>query len=344
MPKISVIICAYNAADTLKKAALSVLSQTFRDLELIIVNDGSKDATLSIATELKMKDNRVKVINKENGGVARARNLSLKAATGEYITFCDADDYIDIGAFEEMYKSIKENGSDMLIAGYFHETMLKNGVSRVEVTAKDAVYLSKQELFRDFIELKSKYLIDAMCNKLFRRSVIAQNGLKFPEGELFEDTAFNLNFLEVTPRLTVLDRCFYHYIQHIGQGITRKYDPRKLIYLTDRFNLLLKFAADGDEALKQFCHLYQLRNVYSCLSASFGAKDMSKLQRNRLINETVNSGVFLECAEKADGVGLANRITLFVAKSKSLFLNKLYCKGIYFAKTKAVILFTKFKR
>ncbi len=344
MPILSVIICAYNAADTLKKAALSVLSQSFRDLELIIVNDGSKDATLSIATELKLKDNRVKVINKENGGVARARNLSLSAATGEFITFVDADDYIDDGAFKEMYDAVCKSGSDMLIAGYFHETVIKNGISRVEVKAKNAVYTSKQELYSDFVELKSKYLIDAMCNKLFRRSVIEDNGLRFPEGELFEDTEFNLRFLEITQRLCVIDKCFYHYIQYPGAGITRKFEPLKAKFLTDRYKLLFEFCRDANEDLKGYCHLYHIRNMFSFVSGTYGVKEMTSKERKKIVTDIISDDLFKTCTEKATATSRADKICLAVAKAKSLFLTKAFCKGIFLLKHKAAVIFTKFKR
>ena len=344
MPILSVIICAYNAADTLKKAALSVLSQSFYDLELIIVNDGSKDATLSVASELAMTDNRVRVINKENGGVARARNLSLKAALGEFITFVDADDYIDDGAFEEMYNAVCESGSDMLIAGYFHENIIKNGVSRVEVKAKNAVYKVKQELYPDFAELKSKYLVDAMCNKLFRRSVIADNGLKFPEGELFEDTEFNLRFLEITQKLCVIDKCFYHYIQYKGAGITRSFEPKKAEFLTDRYKLLLKFCDDADEELKGYCHIYHIRNMFSFISGTYGVKEMTSKERTVIVKDIISDDLFKSCTSKARATSRADKISLAVAKSKSPALTKAFCKGIFILKHKAAVIFTKFKR
>ncbi len=343
MPVLSVIICAYNAADTLKRAALSVLSQSFRDLELIIVNDGSKDATLCIASELAMKDRRVKVINTPNGGVARARNTSLSAAMGEFITFVDADDYIDDGAFECMYDAVTKSGSDMLIAGYFHETVLKNGVSRVEVKAKSAVYTSKQELYSDFVELKSKYLVDAMCNKFFKRSVIVENGLKFPEGELFEDTEFNLRFLEITPKLCVVDKCFYHYIQYEGAGVTRSFKPEKAKFLTDRYKLLSEFCHDADEDLVGYCHLYHIRNMYSFISGTYGALEMTNRQRTEVIKGIISDELFETCVLKAKATSKTDKICLAVARSKSVLLTKCFCKGIFLLKHKAAVFFTKFK-
>ncbi len=344
MPVLSVIICAYNAADTLKKAALSVLSQSFRDLELIIVNDGSTDSTLKVALKIAEQDKRVKVIDTQNGGVAKARNLSLSVANGDFITFCDADDYIDDGAFETMYNAVMESCSDMLIAGYFHETETKKGVKRVEISAENAVYSSKQELYEDFFELKSKYLIDAMCNKLFRRSVIVQNGLKFPEGELFEDTDFNLRFLEITPRLNVLNRCFYHYIQYSGAGITRKFEPKKAKYLTDRYHLMLQFCSDADDELKGYCYLYHIRNMFSFISGTYGVKEMKCKERTDVIKSIIFDSDFDKCIKNAKASSFAGKCCLAVAKKQSVLLTKAFCRVVYYLKRSATTIFTRFKR
>ncbi len=344
MPVLSVIICAYNAANTLKKAALSVLSQSFRDLELIIVNDGSVDTTLTEATKISKDDNRVKVIDTKNGGVARARNIGIEAATGDFITFCDADDYIDDGAFDAMYNAIIKSGSDMLLTGYFHETVTKKGINRVEVTADDAVFTTKQEIYHKFFELKSKYLIDAMCNKLFKRSVIVENALKFPEGEIFEDTEFNLKFLEITPRLTVLNRCFYHYIQYPKAGITRKFEPKKAQFLTARYRLLLEFCSDADDDLKGYCYLYHIRNMYSFISGTYGVEEMTGRERSRVIKDIIFDDTFKDCLKNAKVTTKTDKICLVVAKLKSVVLTKIFCKGIYCLKHRATSVFTKFKR
>jgi hypothetical protein len=243
-----------------------------------------------------------------------------------------------------MYRSVCESDSDMLIAGYFHENIIKNGVSRVEVKAKNAVYKSKQELYLDFVELKSKYLVDAMCNKLFKRSVIVENGLRFPEGELFEDTEFNLRFLEITQRLCVIDKCFYHYIQYKGSGITRGFNPKKAEFLTDRYKLLLNFCRDADETLKGYCHTFHIRNMFSVISGTYGVKEMTSKERSEVVKGIISDELFKSCTSKAKATSQADKISLWVAKTKSVFLTKAFCKGIFLLKHKAAVLFTKFKR
>ena len=229
MKKLSVILCAYNAESFLESAARSVLNQTFKDLELIIVNDGSCDETFAIASQLANDDPRVTVVNIENGGLANARNIGLSKATGEYVAFFDADDTADDDCYETMLNAIERDGSDLCIAGYYHDTVLKDGtVSTVLFSEPDATYNTREELFQGFVGLKSKFILDAGWNKLYRRSIIVENNLKFPLGELFEDTAFVLSFLKTSCKVTVLDKCFYHYMQRSYGSITKAYNPRKL--------------------------------------------------------------------------------------------------------------------
>lgn len=344
MPKISVILCAYNASLFLKDAVESVLTQTQRDIELIIVNDGSRDSTLAVASHFCLADKRVRLVNIENGGLSNARNVGISMATGEYIAFCDADDTIDPKAFEIMLTAIEDNGTDMCICGYHHDTVKRDGsVSTVDFFESEAVYNSKQELFGSIIGLKSKFILDASWNKLFRRSVIADNGLKFPVGELFEDTAFVLSFLEVSCRVTVLPQCFYHYVQRKNGSITKKYDERKLQDLKKRCRQLSEFTADSDDAVKRFVSLYYIRNVYSALANSYEDKGMTAQARKDLIRSEIESEDFKFCAKNARAEGLSNKLTAFIAESGSFLLSRLYCRAVYFMKTKAAAVFAKIK-
>ena len=102
MPKISVILCAFNAEDTLSAAVRSVLLQTQSDFELIIVNDGSRDKTQAVASQFCLEDPRVRLVNIENGGLSNARNVGMSLAKGEFVAFCDADDTVDQTAFETL--------------------------------------------------------------------------------------------------------------------------------------------------------------------------------------------------------------------------------------------------
>ena len=114
-PKISVIIPVYNAEEFLEESITSVLNQTFKDIELVCVNDGSKDNSLEMLNNFAKKDSRVKVIDKPNGGCGSARNMSLDNATGEYVYFFDPDDYVLPDAFEKLYNNAISNNSDLVM-------------------------------------------------------------------------------------------------------------------------------------------------------------------------------------------------------------------------------------
>ncbi len=344
MPKISVILCAYNAEGYLEAAVRSVLDQTQKDLELIIVNDGSRDSTPAVASQLAHCDPRVQVVNIENGGLANARNVGLGMARGEYVAFFDADDTAELDCYSEMYEAIERDESDLCIAGYFHDTVLKNGkVSTVKVTEPNALYHTREELFKGIVGLKSKFILDAGWNKLYRRSVLVENGLRFPLGELFEDTAFVLSFLRASCRVTVLDKCFYHYMQRQSGSITKAYNPRKSGDLKKRASELKAFCREADATVQSFCDLYYIKNVYSALANSFDDKAMSRSKRNELIKAEVTAEEFKGLSKTAEGVGFADRLTVFIARKKGLFWHKMYCKAVHFVKTRLSVLFAKIR-
>lgn len=344
MKSLSVILCAYNAESFLESAARSVLNQTFKDLELIIVNDGSCDETFAIASQLANDDPRVTVVNIENGGLANARNVGLSKAAGEYVAFFDADDTADDDCYETMLNAIERDGSDLCIAGYYHDTVLKDGtVSTVLFSEPDATYNTREELFQGFVGLKSKFILDAGWNKLYRRSIIAENNLKFPLGELFEDTAFVLSFLKISCKVTVLDKCFYHYMQRSSGSITKAYNPRKLGDLKKRALELKEFCKTADDTVQRFCDLYYIKNVYSALANSFDDKKMSKHDRNALIKAEVTAEEFKTFSKTAKGVGFGDKLTAFFAKKKSICWHKSYCWLVHFMKTKMSLVFAKIK-
>ena len=117
-PKISVILPAYNAEKYVAKTLESLLTQTLKEVEFICVNDGSKDGTLKLLKEFEQNDERIKIIDKKNEGVWKARIDGISAATGQYIAFMDADDYVEKNFLEELYKSITKNNADMAVCGF----------------------------------------------------------------------------------------------------------------------------------------------------------------------------------------------------------------------------------
>lgn len=205
---ISVIVPIYNAAKTLHRCIDSILVQSYTDFELLLVDDGSLDNSGSICDEYAAQDSRVRVFHKQNGGVSSARNLGLDNARGEWVTFCDSDDYVGRGwliAFNERIT----NDVDLVIQGIYY---IING----EVVAKK---LSPNNGYS--IEDKRKLIIDLMCigvygypvTKLFRRQIIEENRIRFDENSTFrEDEQFFSQYLIYVNSFMCIDKENYYYI------------------------------------------------------------------------------------------------------------------------------------
>ena len=207
--KISVIIPVYNAADLLPRAVGSILMQEFSGLELILVNDGSTDETPRVCDELADGDMRVRVIHKENGGVSSARNAGLDAARGEYVMFVDADDAVRDGTFERMY----DKNSDFVLAGF--EKVAGSRVTESYTPSTSSVYNGNEQICRFFdkvIPKKNTYILNSACFKLFRRSLLVENGIRFMEDLSFaEDKLFVMTFLKHVERVRTVSSVVYSY-------------------------------------------------------------------------------------------------------------------------------------
>lgn len=235
MKTVSIIIPAYNAEAFIKNCIDSILAQSYKDFEIVIVNDGSKDSTLEIIKEYEKADNRIRVISKENGGVSSARNEGLKNASGDYVTFVDADDALTPTALEDMV-SLMSDDTDFVVCS--HNDIRFNKKPYIEIPA---VYKA-DEIDKKFIEFDR--VTWWPWAKLYRRSVISDNNLEYDLSVNFaEDHIFNLLFAKhIKGNVVVSDKVVYNYYCLRG-GLCSKYYPdfnnlQKYVYLkiVDYFN------------------------------------------------------------------------------------------------------------
>ena len=230
---ISVIIPVYNTEKFLVKCLDSVINQTFKDLEIICINDGSPDNSLQILEEYKKKDERIKIIDQNNQGVSVARNNGIENANGEYIFFLDSDDYIDKNFFEIFYKNAKTNNSDLVILNSFWN--LKDRVTKN--------YHSALPTWAMFI--RRKVLID---NNFIRYPLNIQPG---------EDGLFSHVLLTYCEKITHDDNVIYYYIKHETQSHNK---------LTKSPSIIITDIKKYFEYLNNF---YNKNNLYQTKSLSF---------------------------------------------------------------------------
>ena len=203
MPKVSVIVPIYNVEKYLEKCINSLLSQTLEDIQIILVNDGSKDNSGNIAKEYeKNNKDRVIYVEKENGGLSDARNYGLKYATGDFIAFLDSDDYIEKNAYEEMYNKAIEENADYVECDFIWEFPNKIRVD------KQYPYKNKKEMF-SFVRVVA-------WNKLIKRQLITDNNLEFPKGLRYEDVEFTYKLIPFVNKFAYVDKPFIHYVQREG--------------------------------------------------------------------------------------------------------------------------------
>lgn len=233
-PKISIIIPVYNVEAYLPKCLDSVLSQTFTDFEVICVNDGSPDHVSDILEEYANKDSRLVVISQENFGASVARNNALDRATGDYIMFVDADDWIDKETCEIAYQAATEHNADVVLWDYVREfaqaSKPKNIFDNDKLFDREAaqiIYGRMIGLYKE--ELSAPENADALCTiwgKLYRRNLISNYGIRFYDIrkiDTFEDGLFNLDVFAYVNKAVYLHKHLSHYRKTNEGSVTSKY-------------------------------------------------------------------------------------------------------------------------
>lgn len=215
-PKISVIVPVYKAEKYLHRCVGSLLAQTFADFEIILVDDGSPDCSGVICDEYAAKDNRIKVIHKENGGVASARQCGIDNATGEYTIHADPDDWVEPTMLEELYNKAVEENADMVVCDYYRYN--KNKDYYVSQAPRS---LEAKDLLRQYLGQK---LHGALWNKLIKKEIYSTYNITLPKDIIrWEDLFVVCSILTNTIKVTYLAKAFYHYDQTINpNSIVRK--------------------------------------------------------------------------------------------------------------------------
>ncbi len=226
MEKISVIVPVYNVEKLLKKCLDSIICQTYTNLEIIVVDDGSTDSSSLICDEYANRDPRISVIHKINGGLSDARNVGIDASNGKYLLFVDSDDYIERNMIEKLYYSINTNNADLAICNFRYVSDDDyNSVDNSDLPIKDEVISGKDVLTCKLFKEKPWYWVVAVC-KLYRVALF--NNLRFKKGKLHEDEFILHEILLNCNRIACMSDMLYNYYQRAGSIMDTKMDIRRL--------------------------------------------------------------------------------------------------------------------
>lgn len=275
MPKVSIIVPIYNVEMYIGKCLETLVNQTLKDIEIILVNDGSKDGSAEIAKKyLKKYPEKIIYLEKENGGLSDSRNYGLPHAKGEYIAFLDSDDYVEENMYEEMYELAKKEDSDMVQCNFYWEYPDKNKKKIGELRQ----YSNKKEML-------VKTRVEAW-NKLIKREILEQNPeIKFPKGLRYEDVEFTYKLVPYVEKVSILNKPFIHYIQR-GNSISNTQNERtKEIF--DVLDNVIKYYKEKnlyEEYEKQLEYVY-VKTVF-CRSLLRMVKIQDKNIKSQLLKRT----------------------------------------------------------
>ena len=209
-PCLSIIVPVYNGENFIEDCIDSIINQTLKDIEILIINDGSKDNTLNIIESIAKSDSRIKILNQKNSGVSAARNNGISKSRGKYITFVDADDYIDKTMYEKMYKKAEEFNSDIVICNV---NDVLNGNKKVSLSLNEGIIDIRKLTESEFLSNEYFKLGTAVWHKIFKSNLIKENKIKFINYSevASEDTLFNYEAMLKAKRLYCIEEALYDY-------------------------------------------------------------------------------------------------------------------------------------
>ena len=240
---ISIIVPVYNVGELLYKCINSIRNQSYTNLEILLIDDGSTDCSGELCEVMAKKDNRIKVIHKKNGGLSSARNLGVKVSKGDFVQFIDSDDWISPNMIEELYKAINYNLADIAICGI----IMSDNINETPMEwYNENTVLSMNQAMDALIE--NHRLTSHAWNKLFKRSII--EGVPFPEGKLYEDVRMMHFVFEKCTRVAIVKEKYYYYFQR-NNSITNVPILKNKLELVEAFIDRFEYMKDKKTSYKE---------------------------------------------------------------------------------------------
>lgn len=272
---ISVIVPVYKVEEYLRRCIDSIINQTYKNLEIILVDDGSPDNCGKICDEYAKKDDRINVIHKENGGLSDARNAGIDIANGKYITFIDSDDYVSEDYVEFLYSLIKENNADISMGKHF--IIYKNDIINTGTDLKNI--LKPKEALEKM--LYSNDLDVSAWAKLYKKELF-QN-IKYPKGRLYEDAATTYKLIDKSKIIAFYSKPIYYYVIRDNSITNHNFNERKF-ELIDSTKEMCEYVNEKYPELKDASNRRLMYSYLSTLTQLTYSKEIKKEYKKRLMN------------------------------------------------------------
>lgn len=335
---ISIIIPVYNAEKFLKKSIESVINQSYENIELILINDGSTDSSEMICDKYAVADNRIKLISQKNSGPAAARNMGLRHVTGDFVFFLDADDFIEKNTIKILAEKYNEYQVDLVMANF--SKLENNG----EIIKQRASFRPDNELFkhrmkellktdivdyvRHFLKHPSNHLISYCWARLYKISIIRENNIFFNENmRLFEDFVFNLEYLKHTNKIIFVNEPLYTYVMS-NNHITASMAVIKSDSLLYDMNIFKNKAIDFFWPVNANAEINHALVHYVIIFMIRSCRQINKNNRKNIYNEIkqmINASIFKEGLRYYTPQKDNSRILPVLMKLKLISLLMFFC-------------------
>lgn len=319
--EISIIVPIYNPGKKLKKCIESILKQTYKNIEVILVNDGSTDGSLNICTKYKEKDNRIKLIDKRNEGSIKARKTGLENSTGDYVMFVDADDWVHNRIVEILYKEIIDNKCDVVVANT-HKVIGNNAIIKCSNNshyfAKEKIYID-DEIRRELVEsyLYGHTFPASLFCKLYKRDILISSG-KYLKNINFlgEDLFLNIEVFLKSRRVKVINKPLYYY--RIG-GFTSKYMSYHFEDIVNGYEIQKEVIENYYKDKKQYEYngisimlLNSLKtSLYNLMNSNLNYEEKVNVIKNYLVNNSIQEAITNEGSKRYFTVDYLEAISSF---------------------------------
>lgn len=348
-PFISVIMPVYNCEKYVGRVIESILAQTFQNWELIVIDDCSTDKTADVLGKWAEKDSRISLILQEkNSGPGRAKNLGIDRAAGTYITFCDADDWIESDAFESMSDRGTED-SDVIVAGYYRDICDEKGnvIERNLVAMPAFKADQKKEVISDIVRLDQYRLFSYAWNKLYKSSILKKKNIRFSDKKFGEDYDFNISFFEFAGNIRMLEKGFYHYIKQNEESLTEKFIPDFYEINRERFekmcSLMKKYDCYTMIVCQVIMNLY-IKHVLSATARLFDKRGrVTRKNRRVKVKEMLRDSLSLEALKYSRGNSKSEKICNAVFMTRSVSIILLFGRVLWLMQTRGKKIYEKVK-
>ncbi len=338
-PLISVIMPVYNSQQYVKAAVNSIVEQTYENIEIICVNDCSTDDSLSVLKELAAEDSRIIVIDSPvNVGAGEARNLAIKEAKGEFITFVDADDTIEPDLYQRVVDEINKNNPDQVVWGLIEEHFDDNDklIKTVPIISKKRFCENKTAIIETILELEENSLFGYQWNSFYRSSVIKDNNIRFEKALFYEDYFFNLEFAKCMKNFSVLDYAGYHYFKRVNSSITHRFTKDYFALSYRRIESMYRYCADLGYLESDVYNILGnrlLRYTFSALSRNHNPlSEMNFSDMKKWVSENTTREMYSILLPKCEASNPAHKVLKILINKHFYTLMVLIGKLVYLLK------------